>query len=129
MKDHQSHQTPASVEQLQAIDQQIMADMAAEGEVQTPVKVMAKRPGTLARFMAYHKTIFGDGPLTERERRLIAVAVGVARNSPKCIATHANAARKAGASEDEIVQSMLIASVMLGASPLRAAYSGIHKKA
>lgn len=129
MEGSHNNQTQNSVEQQRAVDQEILDNFEANmGEVPTPLKIMAMRPGTLANFMAYHSQVFKDGPLTERERRLVAVGVGVAMRSPKCIYTHSNAARQAGASEDDIVQAMMIASLMLGASPLRAAYSAVHTK-
>jgi AhpD family alkylhydroperoxidase len=128
VKESPGTHTDSNVEQEQVLDQQILTEMQADtGNVKTPVKIMAKRLGTLSRFMAYHKKIFGEGPLTPRERRLVAVGVAVAMRSPACIETHAGVARKAGASEDDIVQAMLIASLMLGTSPLRSAYSGIHE--
>lgn len=129
MEGSHNNQTQKSRKQQQAMDQEILANFEATvGEVPTPLKIMAKRPGTLTNFMTYHSEVFKKGPLTERERRLIAVGVGVAMRSAKCIYTHANAARQAGASEDDIVQAMLIASLILGASPLRAAYSGVYTK-
>lgn len=108
-------------------DQQLLGTIKKQkGNVPTPLKIMAKRSGTLATFMAYHKQVFEDGPLSDRERSLVAVGTAVAMRSPQCIQTHSDYARKAGASEEEIIQAVMVASVMLGASPLRAAYSGLY---
>ena len=109
-----------------AKDRQILENMEKkQGKIQNPVKVMAKRPGTLSSFMGYYNEVFEGGPLSPRERALVAIGTAVAMRSPQCVSTHSHRAREAGASEDEIVQAMLISGVMLGASPLRAAYSGI----
>jgi AhpD family alkylhydroperoxidase len=117
------------VEQKREKDQQILANMKKQqGKIQNPMKVMAKRPGTLASFMTYWSGVFQEGPLTARERSLIATGVAVAMRSPQCVSTHSNRAREAGASDDEVVQAMMIASVMLGASPLRAAYNGVQNE-
>ncbi len=127
MEETHNSQHQTSVEQQQATEQHILANVKANtGEVPTPLKIMSMRPGTLASFMGYRNQVFENGPLTDRERSLVAIGVAVAMRSPKCSYTHSNAARQAGASEDDIVQAMLIASLMLGVSPLRAAYSGVH---
>lgn len=97
------------------------------GNVPTPLKIMAIRPGTVSTFMAHRKQVFEGGPLTERERSLVGIGVAVAMRSPECVRSHVNFAKKAGVVEDEIAQAMLVASVMLGASPLRAAYSGLYE--
>ncbi len=96
-----------------------------KGMIPTPLKMMALRPGTVSAFMAHRNRIFEGGPLTEREKALLGVSVSVALISPACIRNHANDARKAGAGEDEIVQAVLIAGLICGASPLRAAFAGM----
>ncbi len=117
------------MERTREKDKQILANIEEQkGNAPTPLKIMAMRPGTLTAFMAYRNQIFENGPLTEREQSLVAIGTAVAMRSSKCVWTHSNNAREAGISEDEIVQAMLIASVMLGASPLRSAYSGVYKK-
>ncbi len=111
-----------------AADQDILASIKeVKGDVPPPLKIMAMRPGTLSTFMAHRNQVMENGPLTERERSLIGIGIAVAMKSSKCVSTQANNARQAEVSEDEIVQAMLMASVMLGTSPLHVAYSGVRK--
>ncbi len=113
-------------EEKSAADQSILATIKEmKGDVPPPLKIMAMRPGTLSTFMAHRNQVMENGPLTERERSLIGIGIAVAMKSAKCVSKQANNARQAEASEDEIVQAMLMASVMLGASPLHVAYSGV----
>lgn len=109
-------------EKKYAQDLQIMENVKKmKGKVPTPLKVMALRPGTLSTFMAYRNQVMENGPLSEKTRSLIGVGVAVAMRSPQCIKTQSDTARDAGATDDEIAQAVLTASVMLGASPLRSA--------
>jgi AhpD family alkylhydroperoxidase len=89
---------------------------------------MAMRPGTVETFMAYRNQIFEGGPLNKKEQALVAIATAVALKSAQCVHTHTNNAKKAGANEDEIVQTMLIASLMSGSSPLHIAYGAIREE-
>jgi len=95
------------------------------GVIPPPLKLMALRPGTVSAFMAYRGQVLKGGPLGEKEKALLGVAVSVALKSSACIRNHASAARKAGANEDEIAQAALIAGLICGASPLRTAFNGI----
>ncbi len=116
-------------EEKSAADQSILATIKEmKGEVPPPLKIMSMRSGTLSTFMAHRNQVMENGPLTERERSLIGIGIAVAMKSPKCVSTQANNARQAEVSEDEIVQAMLMASVMLGASPLHVAYNGVLKE-
>lgn len=109
-------------EKKYAQDLQIMENVKKmKGKVPTPLKVMALRPGTLSTFMAHRNQVMENGPLSEKTRSLIGAGIAVAMRSPQCIKTQSDTARAAGATDDEIAQAVLIASVMLGASPLRSA--------
>jgi alkylhydroperoxidase/carboxymuconolactone decarboxylase family protein YurZ len=90
--------------------------------VSKPLKLINIRPGALEMFLKYRDQILDKGPLTEKERFLVALATTVALKSSNCIRTQTTNARKAGASEDEIVQTMLIVGLVSGNSPLNAAY-------
>jgi AhpD family alkylhydroperoxidase len=92
-----------------------------KGRVPTPLRVMALRPGTLATFMAHRNQVMENGPLSEKTRSLIGIGVAVAMRSSNCIKSQSGTARASGANEDEIAQAVLMASIMLGASPLRSA--------
>ena len=110
-------------------DQKILAKLAQEmGRVPNPLQLMALRPGTVETFMTYRNQISEGGPLNKKEQALIALSAATALKSPQCSRTHSNNARKAGATEDEIVQTMLIASLLSGLSPLHIAYAAIREE-
>lgn len=90
--------------------------------VSNAIKLIEKRTGALEAFMPYRDQILNNGPLSNKERFLIALAATVALKSPECIATQTKNALKAGASEDEVVQAMLIVGLISGNSPLNTAY-------
>lgn len=92
-----------------------------KGKVPTPLKILALRPGTVSTFMAHRNQVMENGPLSEKTRALIGTSVAVAMRSPQCIKSQSDTARAAGATDDEIAQAVLMASVMLGISPLRQA--------
>jgi AhpD family alkylhydroperoxidase len=51
----------------------------------------------------------GDGVLPAKTKELIAIAVGHATKCPYCIDHHVKAAKKAGATEAEISETILVA--------------------
>ncbi|WP_144635989.1 carboxymuconolactone decarboxylase family protein [Bordetella genomosp. 13] len=50
-----------------------------------------------------------EGPLDAKTRELISLAVGVTTHCDGCIGVHAEAARKAGATEAEVAQALATA--------------------
>lgn len=90
--------------------------------ISNSIKLIEKRTGALEAFLPYRDQILNNGPLSNKERFLIALAATVALKSPSCIATQSKNALKAGASEDEIVQVILIVGLVSGNSPLNIAY-------
>ena len=122
MEDMQNISNETDREKKHTQDLKIMENVREmKGEVPTPLKVMALRPGTLSTFMAHRNQVMENGPLSEKTKSLIGIGVAVAMRSPQCIRTHSNTAKAAGATDDEIAQVVLMASVMLGTSPLRSA--------
>jgi AhpD family alkylhydroperoxidase len=95
------------------------------GAAPPQLRIMSKRVGTLTTFWAHKEQTFGQGPLTARDQALISMAAAVVIRSRDCIRVHANAARQAGATEEEIVQTALIAAYVSGTSPLRTAGEAI----
>jgi len=54
--------------------------------------------------------------LTQKAKALIALAVGIALDSQACILNHAKAAKEAGASTAEIVETLAVAKFSKGAT-------------
>ena len=110
-------------------DNKILANVSQKmGWIPNPLKLMAERPGTVETFMAHRNQIFEGGPLNEKEQALIALSAAVTLKSAKCIPVHADRAREAGAKEGEIIQTMLIASLLSSTSPLHIAYAGVNEQ-
>ena len=56
----------------------------------------------------------GDGALDSKTKELIALAIAVAKQCDGCIASHARAAARRGATVDEVAEALGVAIVMNG---------------
>jgi len=74
------------------------------------------RPDTGGAFTGLHRATMSDGALTVREKELIALAIGIATRCVDCIGFHVRAAMKAGASRDDVADTISVA-VMMGGGP------------
>jgi len=73
-------------------------------------KVLA--PKQLEAFQTFSKVVFSDGALSEKIKQLIAVAVAHTTQCPYCIRGHTRAARRSGATPEEIMESIWVAAEM-----------------
>jgi AhpD family alkylhydroperoxidase len=73
-------------------------------------------PGVMEGFGKLHEASTADGALDTRTKELIALAIGITVRCDGCIAYHAHDALAAGASRDEIVETVGVA-VMMGGGP------------
>ena len=78
---------------------------------------MAERRRALApeaedAFRALSKTVFAEGALDARTKQLIAVAVAHVTQCPWCIEGHVKAARRAGATNEQIMEAIWVAAEM-----------------
>lgn len=69
-------------------------------------------PQQLAAFRAFSDAVFADGALPRKTKELIAVAVAHVTQCPYCIRGHTVEAQKHGASEQEIMEAIWVASEM-----------------
>jgi AhpD family alkylhydroperoxidase len=83
------------------------------------MKKLAKLPrlGELApeafkAFVAFDEAVVRGGVVPLKYKELIAVAVAVTTQCPYCIEIHSTKARKAGASEEELAESVLVAAAL-----------------
>lgn len=74
------------------------------------------RPEAGHGFTAMHRAAFEHGTMTKREKELIALAIGIATRCVDCIGFHVQAAARAGASRDDIADTISVA-VMMGGGP------------
>jgi AhpD family alkylhydroperoxidase len=73
-------------------------------------------PSTLAGFGQLHKAALASGALDTRTKELMALAISIAVRCDGCIAYHVHDALKAGATAEEIKESIGVA-VLMGGGP------------
>ena len=72
----------------------------------------ALAPEPEAAFQAFSKAVFSEGALDPRTKQLIAVAAAHVTQCPWCIEGHVKAARREGASPEEIMEAIWVAAEM-----------------
>ena len=83
----------------------------------TSTKELAARrkelaPGIHDAFENFSKAVFAEGALPEKTKQLIAVAVAHVTQCPYCIKGHTKLAQRKGASPEEIMEAIWVASEM-----------------
>src|SRR3954451_881244 len=80
-------------------------------------KMDALAPEVMKAFWAFDKAAVAAGAIPVKYKELIAVAVALTTQCPYCIEIHNSNARKAGATDAEIVEAgMVAAALRAGAS-------------
>jgi len=69
-------------------------------------------PEAFKGFVAFDKAAFQDGAIPLKYKELMAVAVALTTQCPYCIEIHAKKARKAGATEQELAETTLVAAAL-----------------
>jgi len=69
-------------------------------------------PGIHDAFEAFSKAVFADGALPGLTKQLIAVAVAHTTQCPYCIQGHTRLAHRAGATDEQIMEAIWVASEM-----------------
>ena len=87
-------------------------------------KMDSLAPQVMKAFWAFDKAAVADGAIPVKYKELIAVAVALTTQCPYCIDIHSGNARKAGATDAEIVEAaMVAASLRAGASVTHATHA------
>ena len=73
-------------------------------------------PEVMKTFSAMSRAAHGGGALDRKTKELLALGIGVATRCAPCIAYHAEGAHKAGASRQEIAETLGMA-IYMGAGP------------
>ena len=76
----------------------------------------ASVPQVMKSFTEMGKAAIADGALDAKTKELIALAIGIATRCDGCIGFHAQAAIKAGASREEVLETLSMA-IYMGAGP------------
>jgi AhpD family alkylhydroperoxidase len=70
----------------------------------------ALAPKTQAAFDAFSREVFADGALPAKLKQIIAVAVAHATQCPYCIKGHTRAALRSGATREELMEAIWVAT-------------------
>ena len=73
-------------------------------------KMDSLAPEVMKAFWAFDKAAVAEGAIPVKYKELIAVAVAVTTQCPYCIDIHSGNARKAGATDAEIVEATMVAA-------------------
>src|SRR5712691_5362548 len=75
-------------------------------------KMDSLAPQVMKAFWAFDKAAVAEGAIPVKYKELIAVAVALTTQCPYCIDIHSGNARKAGATDAEIVEAGIIAAAL-----------------
>ena len=90
-----------------------MGSPRARSEVcECPRRRRELAPEAEAAFQAFSQAVFKPGALAARTKQLIAVAVAHVTQCPYCIKGHTKAARREGASPEELMEAIWVAAEM-----------------
>lgn len=77
------------------------------------LKKMAQvAPDVMTAFWAFDKAALADGAIPVKYKELIAVAVAHTTQCPYCIDVHAANARKAGATDAELIEAAMVSAAL-----------------
>jgi len=77
-------------------------------------KLKTEIPDTIQGFGGLFQKVMKDGALTNREKELIALSIGVAMHCPPCIRSHTQKCLETGATRQQILEAASVAVVMAG---------------
>ena len=79
-------------------------------------EIGTKIPETMKGFNALHKASISEGVLPSKTKEIIALGIAIAVRCDGCIAFHVHDALKAGASSEEIMETISVA-ILMGGGP------------
>ena len=86
-----------------------MYDMKNLSKLKT---IEANAPEAMQAFVAFDKAALAAGAIPAKYKELMALAVAFTTQCPYCIEIHANKARQAGSSDQEISEVVLVAAAL-----------------
>jgi len=75
-------------------------------------KLAKLSPDTMAAFRAWDKAALAEGAIPKKYKELMAIAVALATQCPYCIEFHRAEAVKAGATEQELAETVHVAAAL-----------------
>ena len=79
-------------------------------------KLGIEAPDLMASFVSLHKSAIHEGALSTKIKELIALAIAITVRCDGCIAFHVHDALEAGASKEEIIETIGVA-ILMGGGP------------
>lgn len=73
-------------------------------------------PDILDGFMTMYKASMKEGALSNKVKEMMALSIGIAARCDGCIASHVKASLRAGATREELIETIDVA-VMMGGGP------------
>jgi AhpD family alkylhydroperoxidase len=84
-------------------------------ELREPTRALSKAiPATWDGFSRLHQAAVADGALPGKTKELMALAIAVVKHCDGCIAYHAKAAARAGATPEEVAETLGVTLLMDG---------------
>jgi AhpD family alkylhydroperoxidase len=75
-------------------------------------KISQLAPEAFKAFAAFDAAALKDGAIPAKYKELMAIAVALTTQCPYCIEIHAKRARQAGATEQELAETTLVAAAL-----------------
>lgn len=75
-------------------------------------KLFELKPDVIQAFIDFDNKVFAEGALSTKTKELIAVAVAHVTQCPYCIAAHTQRAKRAGATLEELAESIFVAAAL-----------------
>ncbi len=89
-----------------------MADFYVKDAAKHRHKLRQLKPDLAKAFSDFSDAVFKDGALDSKTKNLIALAVGHVTQCPWCIDGHTRAAKRLGASDEQIAEAVFVAMEM-----------------
>jgi AhpD family alkylhydroperoxidase len=89
-----------------------MSNLYDSEDIKKLATVGAGAPESWKTFLAFDKVALADGAIPKKYKELMALAVGLTTQCPYCLLIHKDAAVKAGATPEEISETVFIAAAL-----------------
>lgn len=89
-----------------------MSNLYDSEDINKLAKVGSGAPEAWKTFLAFDKAALADGAIPKKYKELMALAVALTTQCPYCLAIHKDAAVKAGATPEEISETVFIAAAL-----------------
>ncbi|MCA9664197.1 MAG: carboxymuconolactone decarboxylase family protein [Myxococcales bacterium] len=91
----------------------------------------ALAPAAAQAFRAFGRAVFREGALSRKHKQIVAVAVAHVTQCPYCIRGHTEAASRAGATYEELMEAIWVAAEMRAGAAFAhslIALEGLHEE-